>query len=450
MVERSFAGGLHGGVKMKLNMHFFSTCTLLGVFVLTQSSYAQSDGAASPAPSSSMGQLSTTPSYELGGIGQARLGGQPGITTAPVYGLPLRMDNGVFIYPNVYVGAGNNSNVVGTRDNAISSTVVTLQPYVAAELKNHGDRYTLSYRGNFTRYDNSSADNFNHHDIQLAGDNYFTSRSSLGWGAGYIERTDPRGSTDRAISVEPDKWHAPMARAFYIYGTPGAQGRFEVEGSYQEKKYDNNRAVTIASDVNLATVSGRFFYRVMPRTSVVMEVRQTNADYIVDTSANDNTDRRYLVGLTWDATAKTTGSFKVGHEQKDFTSAARQDSSGGTWEGAIRWSPLTYSVWDLVTSKTAADSTGYGDYITNTATTLTWQHQWASTISSRASLGSVQSDFAATTRSDTINNYGLGVFYNIARTVRAGLEWTRTDRSSNQTIYEFSRNVTMLSLEATL
>ena len=450
MVERSFASWLHGGIKMKLSLHSLSTCALVGAFVLTQNSYAQSDGAASPPPSSSMGQLSTTPSYELGGIGQARPGGQTGITTAPVYGLPLRMDNGVFIYPNVYVGAGHNSNVVGTRDNVVSSTVVTLQPYVAAELKNHGDRYTLSYRGNFTRYDNSSADNFNHHDIQLAGDNYFTSRSSLGWGAGYVERTDPRGSTDRAISAEPDKWHAPMARALYGYGTPGAAGRIEVEGSYQEKRYDNNRAVTIASDVNLATVSGRFFYRVMPRTSVVMEVRQTDADYVVDTSANDNTDRRYLVGLTWEATAKTTGSFKVGHEQKDFTSAARQDSSGGTWEGAIRWSPLTYSVWDLVTSKTAADSTGYGDFIMNTGTTLTWQHQWASTINSRVSLGSVQSDFAATTRTDTTNNYGLGFFYNIARTVRAGLEWTRTDRSSNQTIYEFSRNVTMLSLEATL
>ena len=280
-----------------------------------------------------------TPSYELGGIGQAGPLGQAGITTAPVYGLPLRMDNGVFIYPNVYVGAGNNSNVLTTRDNAISSSVITLQPYVVGEVKNHGDRYTLAYRGNFTRYDNSSADNFNHHDIQLAGDNYLSTRSSLGWGAGYIERTDPRGSTDRAISAEPDKWHAPMARALYGYGTPGAQGRFEVEGSYQQKRYDNNRSYTTDSDANLGTVAGRFFYRIMPRTSAVMEVRQSNADYISDTSTNDNTDRRYLVGLTWDATAKTTGTVKVGQLQKNFSNSARVGGTNGIWEGAVRWAP---------------------------------------------------------------------------------------------------------------
>lgn len=449
--------GYMGVLKMKPSMHFLSTCALIGAFVLTPSSYAQSDSAASPpssasgdSASSSMGQASVTPSYELGGIGQARPWGQPGILTAPVYGLPVRMDNGVFIYPDVYVGAGNNSNVVGTRDNAISSSVVTLQPYVAAELKNHGDRYTLSYRGNFTRYDSSSADNFNHHDIQLAGDNYFTSRSSLGWGAGYIERTDPRGSTDRAISAEPDKWHSPIARALYGYGTPGAQGRFEVEGSYQQKRYDNNRAFTTESDADLSTVAGRFFYRVMPRTSAVMEVRQTYADYIADTSTNDNTDRRYLVGLTWEATAKTTGTFKVGQLEKKFPNAARVGGTSGTWEGAIRWSPMTYSVWDLITSKAAADSTGFGDYITNTGATVLWNHQWASTISSRVTLGVVQSDFSATPRTDITRNYGLGFFYNIARTVRAGLELSRTDRSSNISIYEFNRNVSMLSLEVTL
>jgi hypothetical protein len=181
----------------------------------------------------------------------------------------------------------------------------------------------------------------------------------------------------------------------------------------------------------------------------VMEVRQTNSDYIADTSTNDNTDRRYLVGLTWDATAKTSGTFKVGQQQKDFADV-RPRAWGTSWEGAVRWSPLTYSVWDLVTSKSAADSTGYGDYVVNTAATVMWNHQWANAISSRVSLGGVQSDYAATTRADTTRNYGLGFFYNIARTVRAGVDFTRTDRSSTLSIYEFTRNVTMLSLEATL
>ena len=277
----------------------------------------------------------------------------------------------------------------------------------------------------------------------MAGDNYFSSRSALGWSVGYIARTDPRGSTDRGISATPDSWNAPVARALYIYGVPGAPGRFEVEGWGQQKRYDNNRATTVAADADLTGASGRFFWRVMPRTSAVLEIRQTNADYIDPTSTGDNTDRRYLVGLVWDATAKTTGTVKVGQVEKKFSNSARQGTTSSTWEGAVRWSPLTYSVWDLMMYKAPSDSTGFGDYVMNTGSTLAWNHQVASTISSRATLGNVQSDFAATARSDTVRNYGLGFFYNVSRTVRAGIEWTRTDRSSNQTVFEFNCNFQM-------
>lgn len=401
-----------------------------------------------PSNTNALTQTTSAPgAYDLAGIGR-RDADQETILTAPVAGVPLRFENGIFVFASALAGIGHNDNVVGTATGAISSTVFSVQPRVVAELKKSGDRYTLLYSGNITRYSSSSEDNFVNHNITASGDNYFSARSNLGWSAGYLIGTDPRGSTDRALSSAPDKWHAPTANAVYTYGAKGAQGRIQVETSLQQKRYDNNRATTAASDVNIGAVAGRFLYRVMPRTAAVFEVRHIDSNYRLSTSTNDNTDNRYLVGVTWEAAAKTTGSFKVGRQQKNYS--LRPDSSGSTFEGSVRWEPLTYSVFDLTTGRSAADSTGVGDYVVSTGTNLMWNHKWAGYLSTRATLGTVKSDYVNGGRSDNIRNFGVGVFYEIGRNMRAGLELANTRRNSNQDVFDYKRNTTFLSLEGTL
>ena len=403
-------------------------------------------------PTSSSG-LSATPSapgaYDLAGIGR-RDSAQETILTEPVSGVPIRFENGVFVFPTALVGVGYNDNVIGSSTGAIGSTIFSLQPRVVAELKNRGDRYTLAYTGNFTRFAGSSADNFNNHELIAAGDNYFSARSRLGWSAGYLASTDPRGTTDRTLSAEPDRWNAPVLQGIYAYGAKGAQGRIEVDAGLQSKRYQNNRAFTVGSDVDINSVAGRFFYRVMPRTSMVFEARRIDSNYKLASSTNDNIDGRYLVGVTWEAAAKTSGSFKIGHQNKNFASTSRADASGSTWEGSVKWAPLTYSVVELTTGRTAADSTGVGEYVMNTGTSLSWSHRWASYLSTRATLATVRSDFAGTARADSTRNIGLGVFYQFGRNMRAGLELANSRRNSNQDVFDFKRNTTFVSLEGTL
>ncbi len=402
--------------------------------------------------STGAGQLAFTPGYEAAGIGGGFGGEVVGVgMTAPVRGAPV-VAGGVFIYPALGLSLGNNDNVTGSSANEIDSTFYSLRPQVVAEIKTRGDRYTASYAGNFTRYQDSSNDDFDHNDLQLAGDNVFTSRAALGWGIGYIQRTDPRGATDRPTSTTPDKWHSPIARALFAYGAKGAQGRIEVEASLQDKTYDNNRTFTRSSDVELRNLAGRFFYRVAPKTSALVEVRDTEADYKLATSTQDNTERRYYVGATWEATAATTGIFKIGRLEKKYDNAGVQDFSGSSWEGTIRWQPLTYTAFDLTTSKSTSDSTDTSsyDYIVNKNLSLVWNHMWSSYLGTRVSLGRLKSDFAASTRSDETTSYGVAVMYQWRRWLQVGLDWSHTKRDSNINTNDFTRNVTMLTLEGTL
>jgi len=395
----------------------------------------------------SVSQQSFTPSYELSG-GQIGTG-QAGLMTAAAKGAPI-VSGGLYIYLSSALIIGRNDNVIGSANNAISSPVYSLQPEVVAELKNHGDRYTLDYIGNYTRFADSSNDNFNHHEFKLAGDNIFDARTRLGWLAGYIKSTDPRGSTDRGLSADPDQWHAPTLAGILSYGATGATGRFEFDGSLQNKRYDNNRTTTIGSDVDLSTVSARFFYRIAPKTSLLFETKQIKSDYVLSTSTNSNTDRRLMVGATWDATAATTGIFKVGYLKKNFDSSARTDYSGLAWEGQVRWMPLTYSTVDFVTSKTPSDSTGVGDYIMNKNYNIAWTHKWTSTVGSRVNVGLVKSDFINGARQDDLRNYGLGLTYDLRRWLRLSAEITNTNRSSTIPSNDFKRNVMLFSVEGTL
>jgi len=400
-------------------------------------------------------QRSASAGYELSGagIGSASTPEQGAILTNAGRGKPIRFQNGVFVYPAASLAVGHNDNVGGSDTNETSSKVVILRPEVVAEMKRSGDRYTLSYAGNFGRYTSSANDNFRHHDIWLAGDNYFTTRARLGWGVGYQWRSDARGSTDRVnTSDSPDEWRAPVARLVAIYGAPGARGRLELESSWMQKRYTNNRINTRTSDVDMNTVAGRFFFRVMPKTSMLFEARNTWSDYISQVSTSDNSYRKLLVGATWDMTAKTTGVIKLGRAYKDYDANNRRDPSGGTWEAGISWAPLTYSVVSLQTAQDIADSSSGANnyYIDNRSYTVNWDHKWESYVTSNINAGVVRSEYNGIVRDDTTKNYGVGFYRELGYNFRAGMNWNRTKRDSNVNGLDFKRDVFMLTLETVL
>lgn len=371
------------------------------------------------------------------------------ILTAPTQGAAYKM-GGVHLYPYLMFGLGRNDNVLGTNTNEKSSSFVELRPALVAEVAKAGDRYTLSYSGDYGHYASSDDDDFDYHDLFVAGDNHFSTRAALGWRVGYTKRSDPRGSNDTAFGSEPNAWHATVANALFGYGAVEAKGRVELEAGLQNKRYDNNEAVTRSFDLDTRNLAGRFLYRVAPKTRALFEVRHVDADYRLASSTQDNTETFYNVGVTWDTTAATTGIFKLGRLKKNFDNAARDDFSGNSWEGTVRWSPRTYSVFDLSTARNTADSTGVGEYLINRNLGLTWNHMWSDRVSTLVSYSNLKTEYAGDPRRDDTDTFSIGANYTMRRWLRLGVNLTHTDRSSNQAVNEYDRNVLMFTVEGTL
>ena len=369
------------------------------------------------------------------------------IYTAPVSGLPIRFDNGIFVYGAAQIGAGHDSNVRASEDDVRSSSTLSLRPNVVGELKRGANRYTLSYLGDYTQYSRDKDYNYNHHTITLAADQYFTARSRLGLAFDLVDRTDGPSDTVEQ-SDKPDRWNSTNLRGLYVYGADGAKGRVEFEGSMQSKRYQNNLALTRGSDINANGLSGRFFWRVMPNTYATFELRRFDNDYRLATSTNDNIDTRALVGVTWDITRITSGTIKVGQQNKNYSQ--RDDVKRGTYEAQIQWSPRTYSTFTLNASRSQEDAADVSTSTANKRHSLRWNHAWSESLSSNVGLSKANATFANSGRQDATTSASVGLSYQVRSNLGLALDFTRAKRDSNTAGFNYKRNTVFASVQVAL
>ncbi|WP_439114127.1 outer membrane beta-barrel protein [Hydrogenophaga sp.] len=360
----------------------------------------------------------------------------------------LRVAEGVLAYPSVKLSVGHDDNVRASQDAAISATVTTLAPTLKLEAQNAAGLYSLTYAGTYARYSGSSEDNSNNHDLTAAGVHTFSARSRLNWSLAYQDRVDARG--DAAVpTAEPDQWRGQRLNALYTFGAKQAQGRVETEYTFSNKRYQNNLANTAGSDVDTHQVAGRYFWRVMPRTYLVGEARLATNAYRVNTT-KDNTDTRLLVGATWEATAKTTGTAKLGYQRKNFDSTTLTDATGNTYEVSVEWKPLSYSSFTLSANRAVNDALGTGDFEKSNNLGLTWAHKWSTALSSRMSVNGAAVDFVNSTRQDDTLTTSLGLSYGLNRTYTLGLDLAHTKRDSTLATSNYKRNTVLVSVNAAL
>ena len=167
----------------------------------------------------------------------------------------------------------------------------------------------------------------------------------------------------------------------------------------------------------------------MPKTSFLVEARQTDISYLLPTSTLSGSKTRYYVGVTWDATAATTGTVKIGQLEKKYDSS-RPSYSETSWEGMVTWMPRTYSKVDLYSSRQPVESTGLGDFILSDASGIVWSHGWNSVFTTDANARYVKDRYQGFDRTDETTGYGIKASYKMRRWLTLGAEYQYTNRDS--------------------
>jgi hypothetical protein len=221
----------------------------------------------------------------------------------------------------------------------------------------------------------------------------------------------------------------------------------EVYASEADRRYLNNRATTASSDREAREVGAALYVRAAPKTYVLAEVRGTDISYRLPSAAGGD-ERRYYGGISWEATAATTGTLKVGRLERNFDVGG--DESASSWEGIISWSPRTYSKFDFFTSRQTNESTGIGRYILSSVGGVSWNHAWSSVVSTGVDVRYQKDDYRGFDRKDELRSVALRAGYKFRRWLTLGAEYTHTNRDSNAPAFEYDKNLYLLTATASM
>jgi len=368
--------------------------------------------------------------------------------------LPLKVGE-IEIYPAVQIEEKHDDNIFAQENMKTGSWITIIDPAVKVVAEKGANSYEASYRLSKGIYHGSRTDDFIDHFADFTASFGPTSRLDIKTWARHSRTHDDRGSTFTGQGLQfntPDQYHETDVGGEVSYGV---NARIDVKGEYDNKRYDNHHSITRARDLDTEGGGIQFSYPVAPKTSVAIEARFKHFNYKLLTSTFDidSNEQRYFAGLDWEATAKTTGTVRVGYLRKNFLNPRLIDDSFFGWEIAVLWEPLSYSSWNLSTSSMPIETDGTGDFTKDTSVNLTWDHAWSTYLSHHASVGYSRDIFKGSVpveRIDNITTAAFGLDYQFQRWLSIGTEYNYTNRSSNALNASYHQNVWFFRVQGTL
>ena len=388
------------------------------------------------------------------------LGASAILFSIPVHAIdPASVSLGpVSMVPTFTMQTGHDDNIFLTSTGEKSSAVTVINPTVQFIAEEGASAYKITADVSRGIYHSSSNDNYT--DAQLRADAHlvFDVRNKLDLLAAYVKAHEARGTgltegANATVNSAPVELDEKRVGATYTYGASEAQGRIVGKLSYTVRDYNNFRNLTRSRDRDTLSTGVTFYYRVMPKTSLLLEARRIDTDYQNDMAgiaSLDNNEWKYLVGAEWDATAKTSGIVKAGYAQKQFSDAGRDDKGSFTWEAEVSWALRTYSVFVLRTGQELEESNSADSFIDSRFASLTWGHAWNDRMKTALAYDFTNEEYDLSDREDDTQSFSTGVSYDIRRWLTLAFDIEHVERNSNQAAFNYDNNSVFMGVQGSL
>jgi len=353
------------------------------------------------------------------------------------------------------VEALENSNIFESSTDVRSSLIWRLRPNVLMRFEPARSRLDFGYTGDFGWYDKSPADDYTDHALDAGAYLLLGERSGLDLVASYKYAHENRGAgltlgidpASAAFPQEPNRFTDGQFLTRYTYGVSGTRAFVALEASTLKHTYQNNLTSTEPFNRKVSYGQTTFGVRVQPKTSVELSVRASDITYDNSQAFGASQNSReyvYLLGVVWEATGQTTGTVRIGEVARKFADSVRPNFSGPSWEVAIRWSPRTYSHFDLATKRYTEEPVDLRGGVTVTAIySLGWTHEWSGRLESKVAVSEVDSTYRFVTgdRRDKSPQYSLGLMYRMRRWLRWEAGVDIKSRDSQVVSYNYHENI---------
>ena len=356
------------------------------------------------------------------------------------------------VTPTLNINVENNDNVFSeSAGNETSSTLSQFVPGITAVADDGVVRYSLDYQLENGRYSGVDNNNYTDHKLEAKMDWRLDIRHLIEFGG-----SESRGHDERTVdsisglnATELDKTKDREFSANYTFGSEGARGRLAIGFRTNSLRYLTNQQVTSVLESDTETINARFSVGFGASSRALVEIVDTDNSFRAN-EVNNRQDRRYLVGVEWEASDIVKGNIRLGRSQSDLINTVG-DTSSSVGEASITWSPVEHSVFTLSANRAAQNTeNNIGSFVERSEVLLGWNYKINGSWTAAVSTGRQRDDFVNANRRDTLNNTQLQLRYAFRRWLEVGMGITRTQSTSTDPSLSFDNNKIVLSVNATL
>mgnify|MGYP003670806018 CR=1 FL=1 len=343
-----------------------------------------------------------------------------------------------------------DDNVYRTQSDEQTDAIALLKPELSWNGVWSASRLAVNYLGDFGRYQNESDLDYNENTIgaYLLLDHSTKLRSAFS--LSHERKVDKPGTTD-ALSFQgekPDKWHNSEVGVTVDYGNPGSQGQLVLDTLYSERRYTNNDQEFRDYDGTGGTLT--FYYRVTSATRLLLEADYVDYDFTEeDALGGDQSgdDAQLFAGVTWEATGKTTGVFKIGYRSRSYDDNSFSEQAGLALFLDAAWRPDIHTTFTVGAGQDNQNSGQRG------AGGSVRAYGYVAAVREMTDLTRLKLDLRFTNdefedfanRNDNRWDAGVGLEYGLLNWLDVGVSYRFQNRESSVDIFDFRGNTVMLT-----
>ncbi len=364
---------------------------------------------------------------------------------------PAEIQLGHFhITPTIESRLGYIDNLLRNSEEDKGSWAMSTSPRVEAALYNGPHTYTLAYSLDDYRFFDSSKDDYTDQQVNLDIHQEFNARNALDLSGEFFTGSERRGTglSEGNVATLIDKpvdYDETSYGGNYTYGSQSSRGRLEFGAEARSLEYQNFRDVTRYRDRDQDELRTTFFWNIAPRTDALAGVGYTDNHYSTDNPNDpfgtlDSEQFSYFVGLTWEATGKTSGSVRAGMFDRQYDSDARRSQDGFLWDVDVTWVPRSYSRFNFRTRRDFRETNRFGDAIDSRTYAVTWDYDWSSRSRTRLEVELVNDDYVDARNEDDAYTVEFEYIYAFRRWLDFGAGYRYEKRDSNIDSLEYELN----------
>lgn len=339
--------------------------------------------------------------------------------------------------------------------NEISDTAFIIAPEVTYLGLVGKHKFLFNYDGKLATYSDNSDFNYNEHKLTVGARLDHSHKINSEFKLGFDKKIETPGSTNSSTQALTDfnQYTNKSALARLYYGQKNSIGQIVIGYKYNDLEYTNNQQDF--RDYEEDQLNATFFYRIAPKTRLLFQATESEFTYNDQQLTNgllfnqSSDQKTYHAGVEWEATAKTTGLFKIGYQDKDFDDIRFSDISGLSYFLDMIWKPNTYTNIKLGASRQATESALLNESgFLSTSYSVDVSHYIRPRTAITARIG-IDNDEIATSsnRTDKRNSIQIGINHSLREWLNIKLAYKYQEKTSDIELFNFESNIVQLSLE---